>query len=257
MFSYISHLFHIIHTFFFSFFYRQPQQQLPPPSITHQPSPPPPPTYIHKYNEKYNALISTYTLSENDLSTIQTETNKHTQQLITKLTEELEKYKTEQNRWSKLPNSEPLKHCDRHIKRLESQLHIDNRQTIESFFSKKILHDVLHTHPTVTRLCHCVLLENTPRGNIVMYYCSQKRAFIYYSDCSTIAFNILESTSKKYAIQFNCKYIMANEPTSITKENKYIRIGKLMDYKWLSNQYVSTKAIHNISFSEFKRLKKL
>ena len=66
-------------------------------------------------------------------------------------------------------------------------------------------------------LSKCILFENTPLGNVVMFYKFYKdspdaSAFIYYSD-HNIPFRILEIISQKYCIMFKCKsiYIDMNE----------------------------------------------
>jgi len=49
-----------------------------------------------------------------------------------------------------------------------------------------------------------ILLENTPRGNIVMFYNVDKQCFSYYSDTNSIPYSILNAVSMKYVLIFHC-----------------------------------------------------
>jgi hypothetical protein len=50
-----------------------------------------------------------------------------------------------------------------------------------------------------------VLYESTPRGNIIMYYDVYKQGFSYYSDSSSVAYDILNAVAMKYVYFFRCK----------------------------------------------------
>lgn len=49
-----------------------------------------------------------------------------------------------------------------------------------------------------------MLFENTPRGNIVMYYDPYKLGFAYYSDSTSIPYNLLNAVAMKYVRMFHC-----------------------------------------------------
>jgi hypothetical protein len=49
-------------------------------------------------------------------------------------------------------------------------------------------------------------MENTPLGNVIMYYDKSRETFIYYSD-SNIPYRYLEVISRKYVVMNNCKQI--------------------------------------------------
>ena len=49
-----------------------------------------------------------------------------------------------------------------------------------------------------------ILLENTPRGNIIMYYDTFKEGFAYYSDQS-MTYPILNAIAMKYVITYRCR----------------------------------------------------
>jgi hypothetical protein len=49
-----------------------------------------------------------------------------------------------------------------------------------------------------------IMLENTPRGSIVMFYNVDKQCFSYYSDTNSISYSILNAASMKYVLTFHC-----------------------------------------------------
>ena len=49
-----------------------------------------------------------------------------------------------------------------------------------------------------------ILLENTPRGNIIMYYDTFREGFAYYSDQS-MTYPILNAIAMKYVITYRCR----------------------------------------------------
>lgn len=55
-------------------------------------------------------------------------------------------------------------------------------------------------------LKNMILMENTPLGNVIMYYDKSRETFIYYSD-SNIPYRYLEVISRKYVVMNNCKQI--------------------------------------------------
>jgi len=55
-------------------------------------------------------------------------------------------------------------------------------------------------------LKNTILMENTPLGNVIMYYDKSRETFIYYSD-SNIPYRYLEVISRKYVTMNDCKQI--------------------------------------------------
>jgi hypothetical protein len=55
-------------------------------------------------------------------------------------------------------------------------------------------------------LKNMILMENTPLGNVIMYYDKSRETFIYYSD-SNIPYRYLEVISRKYVVMNHCKQI--------------------------------------------------
>jgi len=49
-----------------------------------------------------------------------------------------------------------------------------------------------------------ILMENTPQGNVIMFYDAYKLSFSYYSD-NTIPYNILNAVAMKYVTTYFCR----------------------------------------------------
>jgi hypothetical protein len=62
-----------------------------------------------------------------------------------------------------------------------------------------------------------IMLENTPRGNIIMFYDAYKLGFSFYSDQNVISYDILNAAAMKYVSIFRCRDFFIDEsitPTS-------------------------------------------
>ena len=56
-----------------------------------------------------------------------------------------------------------------------------------------------------------ILIETTPKGNVIMYYDYDKESFIYYCDNKKeISYLYLEVVVQKYALTFKCKKIVVD-----------------------------------------------
>ena len=69
---------------------------------------------------------------------------------------------------------------------------------------------------------HNYVLENTPYGNVLLMYDDENNIFLYYCD-KTIPNTILETVSKKFIIQFNCKHIYHKKEEEKLNFNKLIQ----------------------------------
>jgi hypothetical protein len=58
-----------------------------------------------------------------------------------------------------------------------------------------------------------ILFENTPYGNIIMYYDTYKQGFAYYSDINGISYDVLNGVAMKYAITYRCRDFYMDENT--------------------------------------------
>ena len=70
----------------------------------------------------------------------------------------------------------------------------------------KKLEDVELSKEKLDSLKNSILMENTPLGNVVMFYDNSRETFTFYSD-STIPYRYLETIGRKYVVMNNCKRI--------------------------------------------------
>lgn len=56
-----------------------------------------------------------------------------------------------------------------------------------------------------------MLFENTPRGNIIMFYDAYKLGFSFYSDQNVISYDILNAAAMKYVSIFRCRDFFIDE----------------------------------------------
>lgn len=57
-----------------------------------------------------------------------------------------------------------------------------------------------------------ILMDATPRGNIIMFYDTYKMAFSYYSDTNGLPYSILNMVAMRYVTTYNCfDYFIDNE----------------------------------------------
>lgn len=50
-----------------------------------------------------------------------------------------------------------------------------------------------------------ILIENTPRGNVIMFYDLYKQAFSYYCDQAIMPYDIMNAAAMKYVLTFYCR----------------------------------------------------
>ena len=101
------------------------------------------------------------------------------------------------------------------------------------------------------------LIENTPRGNIIMHYDVFNEGFVYYCDQSGISYTILNAVAMKYVITFRCRDFFKDEtaiPTGFT--SPFIRFA--LEEEKLENdkkKNISNSLTKNTDSSPFAKLK--
>lgn len=128
------------------------------------------------------------------------------------------------------------------------------------------------------------ILENTDYGIIIMCYDIENKSFLYFCD-KVVPNTILETVSKKYVIQFKCKYIYHLLDDSDSDEdnnkindlpdvygkfkktknvkrikiksniNKYKHLGKLTAFAFTKNEIKKQNKKNIVSYKEFNSLK--
>jgi hypothetical protein len=56
-----------------------------------------------------------------------------------------------------------------------------------------------------------MLIQNTPRGNIIMYYDAYKLAFAFYCNQKVVSYDVLNAVAMKYVIHFRCRHFFLDE----------------------------------------------
>jgi hypothetical protein len=70
-----------------------------------------------------------------------------------------------------------------------------------------------------------LLFENTPRGNIIMYYDAYKQGFAYYSDSYNLPYKLLNAVAMKYVTTYFCRDFFMDD--SITPDEKVSPLIKI------------------------------
>jgi hypothetical protein len=68
-----------------------------------------------------------------------------------------------------------------------------------------------------------VLIENTSRGNVIMYYDAYKMGFTYYCDKSVVSYDVLNAVAMKYSTVYRCRDFFMDE-ACIEGPNKLMKI---------------------------------
>jgi len=107
-----------------------------------------------------------------------------------------------------------------------------NNNVEKIFYDKKELLEILkNQNNELEKIWKTrILFENSPRGNIIMYYDAYKQGFSYYTDVNGIPYNILNAVAMKYIIRFRCHdFFMDNEYLDEQKESPLIKL--YMEYE--------------------------
>jgi hypothetical protein len=72
-----------------------------------------------------------------------------------------------------------------------------------------------------------ILYENTPRGNIIMYYDVYKEGFAYYCDQTGISYRVLNMVAMKYTTVFRCQDFFVDN--ILIPDNNSPMIGYIQD----------------------------
>lgn len=80
-------------------------------------------------------------------------------------------------------------------------------------------------------LTHNILMENTPLGNVILYYEPIKDSFCYYSD-RILPYKYIDTVCRKYVIRFNCVELyfdINNNTDNLLIKNETIRTTTTTD----------------------------
>jgi len=86
-------------------------------------------------------------------------------------------------------------------------------ENIDSLFYYRKEYEVamkINNHPIETAWKRRIMMDTTPRGNIIMYYDAYKHGFAYYAD-STIPYPFLNASAMKYVAVYKCRDFFLDE----------------------------------------------
>jgi hypothetical protein len=88
-----------------------------------------------------------------------------------------------------------------------------NENIEPEFYNKKKYMEMMKivNNPIETRWKTRILMENTVRGNIIMFYDTYKQGFCYYSDNITIPYSLLNAVAMRYTMLFRCRDFFMDE----------------------------------------------
>ncbi len=113
--------------------------------------------------------------------------------------------------------SETEKYNKRYVARFQKSFEVKdakwNSNIDPCFFDKKALAEVLVPEKNALEVQwrRRLLFENTPRGNLIMYYDPYKLGFAYYSDASSLPYSTLNSAAIKYCLHFGCRDLFLDD----------------------------------------------
>jgi hypothetical protein len=97
-----------------------------------------------------------------------------------------------------------------------------------------------------------ILIENTPRGNVIMHYDVFNEGFVYYCDQSCVSYTILNAVAMKYVITYRCRDFFKDEtciPIGFT--SPFIQFA--LDEQNIENdkKKATINALNNSSITDF------
>jgi hypothetical protein len=95
-----------------------------------------------------------------------------------------------------------------------------------------------------------ILLEPTPRGNVIMFYDLYKRAFSYYCDQAVMPYEIMNAVAMKYVMMFNCRDLFIDSavlPTPLKQSSSIDSTNEKQD-----ETKTKTVKFDNKAFAKFK-----
>jgi len=104
-------------------------------------------------------------------------------------------------------------------KYIESNKTFLNGNMSSDFYSKEDYQTMISTEKNELEIewKRRILFENTPRGNIIMYYDPYKLAFAYYCDTSSMPYSLLNAIAMKYVMNFHCIDLFVDNEYALDK----------------------------------------
>lgn len=97
---------------------------------------------------------------------------------------------------------------------LTTETSIDYNSNIDTlFYSKEEYQKLMESenNPLETQWKTRIMIENTPRGNIIIFYNVYKQGFSYYCDQTNIPYSLLNAVAMKYVLKYRCRDFFIDE----------------------------------------------
>lgn len=114
----------------------------------------------------------------------------------------------------KIPTKNILTYTEEYVKKSKDifieyqnkKLKDINDNVEKEFYTKETYNNALEQENNIleSNWKKRILIENTPRGNVYMYYDAYKLGFSYYSDTSSLSYNLLNAVAMKYCRIYKC-----------------------------------------------------
>ena len=90
---------------------------------------------------------------------------------------------------------------------------VNNTNIVSVFYNKKEFSETVAVaeNPLEKEWRTRILLETTPRGNVIMYFDAYKLGFAYYCDQSVVSYDILNAMAMKYVRLYSCSDFFMDE----------------------------------------------
>jgi len=132
-----------------------------------------------------------------------------------------------------------------------------NSNVNEEFYSKDAYQSIIKTENNrlEQEWKRRILFENTPRGNVIMYYDPYKLAFAYYCDTSSMPYNLLNAVAMKYVLSFHCMHLFVDNEVTPADGASPLITGLLTDTPEKSKKKDNIGGIDmkNAPFAKFKK----
>ena len=132
---------------------------------------------------------------------------------------------------------------------------VTNKNTDKEFYDIKKYEDMMmiENNDIEIKWRTRILIENTPRGTIMMYYNSFKRGFAYYSDQQGVPYVILNTMAMKYVRVFQCRDLfMDDKVTPEDSPSPFIQIYKDVEKNALKSKIEETPVEQRIDRDKLK-----
>lgn len=112
------------------------------------------------------------------------------------------------------------------VEKTEIESHIPSQNCDDEFFDNEKYKEIMKVENNFLeeKWRTKVLMESTPRGNIIMFYDAYKRGFSYYSDNSCLPYHLLNAIAMKYVRVFMCLDFFIDENVLTNKTRGVIVI---------------------------------